>query len=364
MINNIIFSQCKPNVKEVYKKIFENVRISCDDALVLYQDADLASLSFMSSFVKEKLHSKKVYFVKNYHIEPTNICIHNCKFCSFSERISGQGWSHTAEQMLQEVKQLSKEINELHIVGAVYPDYDLDFYCNLLSDIKKLRPDIHIKAFSAVEIDFLIKHSELSISQTIKKLIDAGLDSIPGGGAEIFDSEIRNQICPSKTDAKQWLLIHEEAHKLGLSTNSTMLYGFFETYEHRVQHMNELRKLQDKTNGFNAFIPLKFKNSNNEFSHIEEISVVEEMRNYAVARLFFDNIPHLKVYWPMTGIENSLTALRYGADDFDGTIEESTKIYEMAGSVSNPSISAESLSEMLQKEGYVAVERDAMYNEI
>lgn len=361
-MNLQLLEYCEKSVFEIYKKILNNQRISVKDALILFQKADLASLSYVADFVRSKVNGKNLFYIRNFHIEPSNQCIHNCRFCSFSERISGKGWAYSFDEMIEMVKSLNNEILELHIVGAVNPKYTIDFFGRLIRKIKEIKPSIHIKAFTAVELDALIKDSGLTIHEGLEFLKNSGLDSIPGGGAEIFNPEIRRQICSSKTDSIKWLAIHREAHMLGIPSNATMLYGFFETYEDRVEHMNKIRVLQDQTNGFNAFIPLKFKNKNNEFSELNEISIVEELKNYAISRLFFDNIAHIKVYWPMTGIENARVTLHYGVDDFDGTIDDSTKIYEMAGADKNPQLSASQIKKIAREEGYVAIERDALYN--
>lgn len=361
-MNLQILEYCEKDVFEIYLKIHNNKRITEKDALILFQHADLASLSYVADFVRNKKNGKNLYYIRNFHIEPSNQCIHNCRFCSFSERISGKGWLYSFDEMIEMVKKLDDNIRELHIVGAVNPTYTIDFFGRLIRKIKEIKPTIHIKAFTAVELEYMISASGLTIEEGLEFLKNSGLDSIPGGGAEIFNPDVRQKICSSKTDSEKWLAIHREAHQLGIPSNATMLYGFFETYEDRVNHMLKIRELQDQTNGFNAFIPLKFKNKNNEFSELNEISVVEEMKNYAISRLFFDNIKHLKVYWPMTGIENARVALHYGVDDFDGTIDDSTKIYEMAGADKNPELSASQIEKIANEEGYVAIERDALYN--
>lgn len=363
-MSDLLIQSCEEPVRIILQKALNGERISEKEALVLFKDAELASLSYVADTIRKRLNGNVLYFVKNYHIEPTNRCIHNCKFCSFSERISRTGWSFSFDEMMEMVRQLKADITELHIVGGVNPKYDLDFFCRLLEQIKKEKPEIHIKAFTAVELDYIITQSGLTFEEGLKRLKVSGLDSVPGGGAEIFNPEIRKQICSSKTGAKDWLKIHEIAHQCGIPSNATILYGFFETYEDRVDHLSQLRKLQDKTKGFNAFIPLKFKNKNNEFSHVPELSVVEEMKNYAVSRIFLDNIQHLKVYWPMTGLENSRVSLHFGVDDFDGTIDDSTRIYEMAGSMENPTLNSAEIEKIALEEGLQAVERDGAYNEL
>jgi aminodeoxyfutalosine synthase len=254
-------------------------------------------------------------------------------------------------------------VTEVHIVGGVHPKMNLDFFCDLISQIKQHRPELHVKGFTAVELDYMFRKAKLSVKEGMKKLHEAGLQSMPGGGAEIFAEEIRNQICHDKVDADGWLKIHEEAHLLGMHTNATMLYGHIENYSHRIDHMSRLRNLQDKTYGFNTFIPLKFRNKNNDMSHVPESSIIEDMKMYAVARIFMDNFPHLKAYWPMLGRQNAQLSLSFGVDDIDGTIDDSTKIYSMAGSEEQtPKMSTEELVMLISQAGREAVERDTLYN--
>ncbi|MEA3452260.1 MAG: CofH family radical SAM protein, partial [Bacteroidota bacterium] len=289
--------------QEIAQKVLAEERITIEDGLFLFEEAKLHYLGVLASFVKKRKSKNKVFFNKNIHIEPTNICIYNCKFCSFKRKFGDDGaWVFSIEEMLKKAqKYKDSDLTEVHITGGVHPHYDVNNYCTLICKIKKVLPNVHIKAFTAVELDFMIKKARMTLEDGLKKLIECGLDSIPGGGAEIFDEKIRKQICHDKSDSDLWLKIHKTAHKLGISSNATILYGHVETYEHRIDHLNRLRNLQDETNGFNSFIPLKFRNFNNKLSHIPEVSVVEDMRNYAVSRIFLDNIPHLKAYWVMLG---------------------------------------------------------------
>jgi aminodeoxyfutalosine synthase len=240
---------------------------------------------------------------------------------------------------------------------------DIHFFASLLKQIKAHRPDLHIKGFTAVELDYMFRKAKLSRLEGMQLLHKAGLDSLPGGGAEIFDQEIRTQICADKVDAEGWLDIHATAHRLGMHSNATMLYGHLENYAHRIDHMDRLRKQQDETKGFNTFIPLKFRNHDNEMSHIPEVSAIEDMKVYAVSRIFMDNFPHIKAYWPMLGREQAQLTLSFGVNDIDGTIDDSTKIYSMAGSEEqNPSLTTEELVTLIQQVGREAVERDTLYN--
>jgi aminodeoxyfutalosine synthase len=277
-----------------------------------------------------------------------------------------EGWELTVEQMLEIVKKYDGQpVTEVHIVGGVHPKLNLDFFIQLLQRIKAHRPDLHIKAFTAVELDYMFRKSKLTIREGLEKLKAAGLDSLPGGGAEIFDPEIRNQICADKVDGKGWLGIHETAHSLGIPSNATMLYGHIENYGHRIDHMNQLRDLQDKTGLFNTFIPLKFRNKDNAMSHIPETSVIEDLRMYAFARLYMDNFPHLKAYWPMLGRETAQLTLSFGVDDLDGTIDDSTKIYSMAGAEEqHPSLTTQELVTLIRQVGRIPIERDSIYRKL
>jgi aminodeoxyfutalosine synthase len=256
-----------------------------------------------------------------------------------------------------------KPVTEVHIVGGVHPKMDLNFFAELLRRIKAHRPDLHLKGFTAVELDYMFRKAKMTVEQGLQFLKDAGLQSLPGGGAEIFDPEIREQVCADKVNAEGWLNIHATAHKLGMHSNATMLYGHIESYVHRVDHMDRLRNLQDITGGFNCFIPLKFRNMDNEMSHISEVSIVEDMKMYAVARIFMDNFPHLKAYWPMLGRQNAQLTLSFGVNDLDGTIDDSTKIYSMAGSEEqNPAMTTTEIINLIKQAKRIPVERDTLYN--
>ena len=258
-----------------------------------------------------------------------------------------------------------KPVTEVHIVGGVHPKMNLEFFLELLRKIKAHRPDLHIKGFTAVELDYMFRKAKLTVEEGMKQLHEAGLDSMPGGGAEIFHPDVRNVICADKVDADGWLKIHETAHLEGMHTNATMLYGHIENYAHRIDHMQRLRDLQDRTGGFNTFIPLKFRNKGNDMSHVAESSVVEDMKLYAVARLYMDNFPHIKAYWPMLGRQNAQLTLSFGVNDLDGTIDDTTKIYSMAGSEEQtPSLSTAQLVSLIKQVGREPVERDTLYNEI
>ncbi|MEO8819416.1 MAG: aminofutalosine synthase MqnE [Ginsengibacter sp.] len=352
--------------KNITEKIVADERITDEEGMFLFEKASLGLSGMLANYIREKRHGDKTYFNRNFHIEPTNVCVFSCKFCSYSRLYAhrDEGWVLTKEQMMDIVKSYDgKPVTEVHIVGGVHPKMDLDFFCDFISQVKQHRPDLHVKGFTAVELDYMFRKAKLSVKEGMKKLNDAGLQSMPGGGAEIFDAEIRSRICHDKVGAEGWLKIHEEAHALGMHTNATMLYGHIENYGHRIDHMNRLRTLQDKTHGFNTFIPLKFRNQNNDMSNVPESSIIEDMKMYAVGRIYMDNFPHLKAYWPMLGRQNAQLSLSFGVDDMDGTIDDSTKIYSMAGSEEqNPAMSTEELVLLISQAGRDAVERDTLYN--
>jgi len=353
---------------QIGEKILEKARISPAEGLELFERGSLPYLGALANHIRERLHGDKTYFNRNFHIEPTNVCVFTCQFCSYSRVYAhrDEGWELSQEQMLNIVKSYDgKPVTEVHIVGGVHPKMNLEFFIELLQKIKARRPELHIKGFTAVELDYMFRKAKLTVEEGMKKLHAAGLDSLPGGGAEIFHPDVRNIICPDKVDAEGWLRIHETAHLLGMHTNATMLFGHIEKYEHRIDHMERLRLLQDKTGGFNTFIPLKFRNKDNDMSHVPESSIVEDMKLYAVARLYMDNFPHLKAYWPMLGRHNAQLTLSFGVNDLDGTIDDTTRIYSMAGSEEQtPSLSTAQLVTLIRQVGREPVERDTLYKEI
>jgi aminodeoxyfutalosine synthase len=363
MISELIKSSAiDSRIKDIALKVLDGMRITSEEGVLLYRDADTSLLALLADQVRKRTVGEYVFFNRNVHIEPTNICVYNCKFCSYSHHQSKDSWELTVDEMVKTVVNLGDEITEVHIVGAVHPGRDIYYYADLIRQVHKARPMLHIKAYTAIEIEYMAKKSGLSIKEGLQVLKDAGLNSLPGGGAEIFDDTIREQICGKKSSTEAWIEIHETAHKLGIPTNATILYGHIETYEHRIHHMELLRQLQDRTGGFNAYIPLKFKSKNNEMSDIGEVSLVEDLRNYAVSRIFLDNIAHLKAYWPMIGKEMAALSLAFGVDDLDGTINDSTKIYSLAGAGENPSLSSDEITKLILKAGRVPAERDSVYN--
>ena len=365
-IYTLITTTTDTDLKKIAEKVKQQMRISDEEGILLFEKGSLPFVGALANFIRERLHGDTTYFNRNFHIEPTNVCVFSCKFCSYSRLYAKkeEGWELSIEQMLDIVKTYDgKPITEVHIVGGVHPKMNMAYFIELMQKIKAHRPDLHVKAFTAVELDYMFRKAKLTVEEGMKQLHDAGLDSLPGGGAEIFAPEIREQICADKVDAAGWLQIHETAHNLGMHTNATMLYGHIEKYEHRVDHMRRLRELQDKTGGFNTFIPLKFRNQDNDMSYVTESTITEDMRLYAIARIYLDNFPHLKAYWPMLGRDNAQLSLSFGVNDIDGTIDDSTKIYSMAGSEEQtPAMSTEQLVTLIKQVKRKPVERDTLYN--
>ena len=352
----------------IAEKVRNKERITDEEGLLLFEKGSLPFLGSLANSIRERLHGDITYFNRNFHIEPTNICVFSCNFCSYSRLYAHRedGWELTTDQMLDIVKSYDGQpVTEVHIVGGVHPKLTMSFFADLLTKIKAHRPELHIKGFTPVELDYMFRKAKITVAEGMKQLHEAGLDSLPGGGAEIFSPEIREQICADKVDADGWLAIHEAAHKLGMHSNATMLYGHIESYAHRIEHMRRLRDLQDKTGGFNTFIPLKFRNKNNDMSAVPEGTIVEDMKMYAVARIYLDNFLHLKAYWPMLGRENAQLALSFAVNDIDGTIDDTTKIYSMAGSEEqNPSMNTAQLVTLIKQAKRKPVERDTLYNVI
>jgi aminodeoxyfutalosine synthase len=367
-IQRLVENQKDDVLREIGEKIIRQKRIHFDEGVLLFEKASLPYVGELANYIRERLHGDKTYFNRNFHIEPTNVCVFSCAFCSYSRLYAHreEGWELSIEQMMDLVKKYDgKPVTEVHIVGGVHPKMNLYYFEELLQKIKAHRPDLHIKGFTAVELDYMFRKAKLSVEEGMKLLNKAGLDSLPGGGAEIFDAEIRKQICEDKVNAEGWLQIHRQAHLLGMHTNATMLYGHIESYAHRIDHMDRLRKLQDETKGFNTFIPLKFRNKGNDMSHVAESSIIEDMKLYAVSRIYMDNFPHIKAYWPMLGRQSAQLTLSFGVNDLDGTIDDSTKIYSMAGSEEqHPTLSTTELVALIKQVKREPVERDTLYREI
>ncbi|MBC7554487.1 MAG: aminofutalosine synthase MqnE [Taibaiella sp.] len=361
-------SNLDKNLLAIAEKVQKGERITEADGLLLFEKGELGFLGALANYIAENLHGGKVYFNRNFHIEPTNVCVFTCNFCSYSRVYAhrDEGWELSMEQMMDIVRKYDgKPVTEVHIVGGVHPKMNLEFFCELLAKIRAHRPDLHLKGFTAVELEYMFRKAKLTTEEGLAKMQATGLQSLPGGGAEIFHPDVRNIICADKVDGAGWLNIHETAHKLGMHSNATMLYGHIEKYTHIIDHMSKLRQSQDKTGGYNCFIPLKFRNKGNDMSHIAEKSVIEDLRLYAIARIFMDNFRNLKAYWPMLGRQTAQLTLSFGVNDLDGTIDDTTKIYSMAGSEEqNPSLSTEELCDMILAAGRRPVERGTLYNEI
>ncbi len=355
-----------PKLRAVAEKVQRGDRITEAEGIHLFEQGDLSYLGILANHIREKKHGDHTYFNRNFHVEPTNVCLYTCKFCSYSRLIKQkeEGWEYTTEEIMDIIKKYDDQpVTEVHIVGGVLPQYDVPFYADLFTRIKKHRPDLHVKALTPVEYHYIFKKAKISYEEGMKLMKEAGLDSMPGGGAEIFHPEIRDQIAGGKCSGEQWLRIHEIWHELGMRSNATMLYGHIEEYRHRIDHLEKLRVLQDKTGGFQTFIPLKFRNSNNQMSDVPESTTVEDLRMYAIARIYLDNFDHIKAYWPMIGRTTAQMSLAFGVDDIDGTIDDTTKIYSMAGSEEqNPALSTEELVKLIRRVGRRPIERDTLYN--
>lgn len=353
-------------LRSIAQKVLAKQRITFEEGVYLYEHAELGYLGALANHIREDKHGDKTYFNKNFHLEPTNLCVYDCKFCSYSRLIKQkeEGWALTLEEMLDVVKKYDNEpVTEVHIVGGVLPQYDVAFYSALFTAIKKHRPDLHVKALTPVEYHYIFKKAKIDYATGMRLMKEAGLESIPGGGAEIFHPEVREVIAKDKCTGEQWLQIHEEWHKLGMRSNATMLYGHIEKYEHRVDHMEQLRQLQDRTGGFQTFIPLKFRNQHNQMENVPEVSVIEDLRNYAISRIYLDNFDHIKAYWAMISRQTAQLSLNFGVDDIDGTLDDTTKIYSMAGAEEqHPAMSTKELVNLIKQVKRAPVERDTLYN--
>ena len=367
MMKELILNNAPAELRSIAEAVADGKRLTPEEALILYRKADLSLMGLLATTAKRRKSGDAVFFNRNFHIEPTNICVFNCRFCSYHKADGDpDSWELTENEILDIVRRFDgAPVTEVHITGGVHPSRDIHYYAKILSSIRQARPDISIKAYSAVELDYMIRKAGMTYTEGIRLLHEHGLDSIPGGGAEIFDPELRRRICPEKADAETYLAIHEAAHNLGITSNATMLYGHAESPEQRIDHMHRLREQQDRSGGFNAFIPLKFRHENNRMSDLAEVPVTEDMRNYALSRIFLDNFSHIKAYWPAIGRNSAVMSLAFGADDLDGTIDDTTKIYSMAGADdSRPSLSTAELVAMIRSAGFRAIERDTNYGTV
>lgn len=347
----------------IAEKVFKGERLSFEDGLSLYLSHDLLSIGVMANYVREQKNGKKTYFINNYHINPTNICTGTCNFCAFAKK---KNHPSAYFMELEEVVQRSlkaKELgaSEIHMVSGLHPWQDLKFYEEVLKRIKAENPTIHMQAFTAVEIDYLAKQANLSIEETLTRLKAAGLDSLPGGGAEVFAPRIRQMLCPEKISGGRWLEVHGAAHKLGLKSNCTMLYGHFETEEEKVDHLVRLRTLQDETGGFMTYIPLAFHPENTKMDEFYPTTGFDDLKNLAIGRLMLDNIPHVKAFWIQIGEKIAQVSLSFGCDDLDGTVVEE-RITHAAGAKTQQFFGVDRILHTIRKAGYIPVERDTVYN--
>ncbi len=348
-------------MKAILEKAINGEKISLKEGILLFESDQLHEIGAAAAKLSGRLNSGRVYFVVNRHINPTNLCINRCKFCAFSRSRGEDGaYELSIDEILRKVDKSPGDLKELHIVGGLHPDWDISYYENMLRAIKKLRPDVHIKAFTAVEIDYLSSKSSLSVEEVLHRLKQSGLDAMPGGGAEIFNENTRTQLCPEKITGKRWLEIHRTAHKLGIKTNATMLYGHIETYKDRVEHLLALRDLQAETGGFQAFVPLPYHPENTHIA-TRYPSGIDDLKTIAISRLILNNIPHIKAYWIMLGEKLTQIALCFGADDIDGTVIEE-RITHSAGAQTEEGLSRERLVDLIKRANRIPVERDALYN--
>jgi len=352
-------------LKDILEKVENGERLSFDDGVRLYNSKDILSLGYLANIVRERKNGNLAYFITNAHINYTNICINRCKFCAFSKSKGEDGaYTMTVGEILKKGGAfLNQNITEFHIVGGLHPELPFNYYLEMLSSLKNDFPNIHIQAFTAVEISHLSRISGLSIKDTLLKLKEAGLGSIPGGGAEVFSQRIREAICKDKIGKDEWLEVMRIAHELGIKSNATMLYGHIETVEERVEHLIALRELQDKTGGFQSFIPLAFHPKNTKLDSMSNTTGLEDLKALAISRLMLDNFPHIKAFWIMIGTKLAQVSLSFGADDIDGTVMEE-KITHSAGALTGEYISKDNLIRLIKEAGREPVERDTVYNKV
>lgn len=353
-------------LQRIKDKVRDGEPLTLEDGVALFAHPNLLEVGALANEVRERLHGDRTYFNRNLHINATNVCEASCRFCSFARLEEGKPGAYTmshdeAWSKLRARLDANDPITEIHIVNGLHPGLPFDYYTELLAGLKRIHPSIHLKAFTAVELHYYARKYGMTYAEVITKLRAAGLDSIPGGGAEIFAARVRKKICDDKCTGDEWLEVHRTAHQLGLRSNCTMLYGTIETIEERVDHMLRLRALQAQTGGFQTFIPLAFHPDNNALMKLPGPTGTEDLRTYAVARLLLDNIPHLKAYWIMLGVKTAQTALWFGADDLDGTVQEE-KIYHMAGAETPQAMSPAEIVRIIRNAGRTPVERDTLYN--
>lgn len=356
-----------PDFQSIAAKIQDSVRLSDDDALFLFEHSDLIAVGELAALANERRNGKRVFFNVNRHINHTNICVNRCRFCAFSKTVDEPGaYCYDMDEIRNRATEAAAQgATEIHIVGGLHPDLPFDFYLEMLATVREVSSALHIKAFTAVEIEYLSRIASLSISATLQRLKAAGLGSLPGGGAEILSKSVRDQLCPEKISGEEWLSVMREVHNAGLKSNATMLYGHVESYADRVDHLRRLRELQDETGGFQVFIPLAFQTENNPLGHLKNplSGGVDDLKTLAVSRLYLDNFANIKAYWVMLGEKIAQTSLCFGVNDLDGTVVEE-RIGHDAGASSPQTMTKESIVNMIRQAGRIPVERDTLYNEL
>jgi aminodeoxyfutalosine synthase len=354
-----------PRLRDILNKVERRERLSYEDGLAMYRSSDILALGYMANIVRERLHGDVTFFNVNRHINPTDVCVASCRLCAFGKKARDpKAYTMSLDQVWETAgRGWNEAITEFHIVGGLHPELTLDWYCAMLRGLKERFPQVHLKAFTMVEISYFAQRQKLSAREVLLRLKDAGMDSMPGGGAEIFSDRVRRIICDHKIDGSQWLDIARTAHQIGLKSNCTMLYGHVETEEDRVDHLVKLRALQDDTNGFVTYIPLAFHPANTALEHIRTTSGFDDLKNIAIARLMLDNIPHIKAYWIMMTPKIAQVAQRFGSDDLDGTVVEE-KIYHDAGATTSQSLRRSELLRLIREAGREPVERDTLYHPV
>ena len=362
---NHAFQSHDPRLEPIAAKVLAGERLDFDDGLVLYGSSDVLAVGWLANYVRERMHGDITYFNVNRHINPTNVCVAACKLCAFGRKKGDPaGYTMALEEAWETAASgYSEAVTEFHIVGGLHPDLPLEYFLDLVKGLKQRFPKVHIKAFTMVEVAYLARRAKLTIEQTLIKMREAGVDSMPGGGAEIFAERVRSIICDHKIDGEEWLTTARLAHKLGFKSNATMLYGHIENDEDRVDHLLKLRAVQDETGGFQTFIPLAFHPENTMLDHLPVTTGLTDIRQVAVGRLMLDNFPHIKAYWQMLSPKIAQIALRFGADDLDGTVVEE-KIYHDAGATTPQGMTRKELCRLITEAGRVPVERDTLYKAV
>ncbi len=360
-----LFETDDPQLVPIAEKVLREERLSADDALALYRSHDILAMGWLANSVRERRHGDVTYFNVNRHINPTNVCVAACRLCAFGRKKDAPGaYTMALEEVWRTAASgYSESVTEFHIVGGLHPDLPFEYFLDLISGLKQRFPGVHLKAFTMVEVAFFARRAHLGIRETLERMKAAGVDSLPGGGAEIFNGRIRHLICDHKIDGDQWLETARLAHQIGLRSNATMLYGHIENDEDRVDHLLKLRALQDETGGFQAFIPLAFHPVNTALEHLPWTTGMLDIKQIAISRLVLDNFPHIKAYWQMLTPKIAQIALRFGADDMDGTVIEE-KIYHDAGATTPQSMRRQELTRLIRAAGREPVERDTLYRPV